>query len=169
MPCLPKWKEAKHHRLLQGLPCGMRTAQRREPGLWLRFLAWRRTMGCFPFHPSEICTTHGSRDGSVECFGRAACLSERIPFGPQRNALPPFSWNTAKQVFLACVYPPSVYHVYHGLGRMLGRAACLICFGHFPRRRDALAPIASTLPLGTAWGRAGMTRPALCRQAGKKR
>lgn len=83
--------------------CGMGTAQRREPETrptsWI--LAWTRTSLCLLHsllrnRSAEPTTARG--DGRIECFNHAACLSEHIPFGPQRNSLPPFSWNTAKQV-----------------------------------------------------------------------
>ncbi|KAH8762604.1 hypothetical protein F5883DRAFT_118376 [Diaporthe sp. PMI_573] len=75
----------------------------------------------------QICPVRGSKDGRVECFGRAACLSDLLPFGPQKQI--PFSWNTAEQAGLWLVYR-FLDHDQHGLACMLGYAACLICSGH---------------------------------------
>lgn len=171
MPFFPEWARSKASPFIPTLSvCGTGTAQRREPGRQKKTrptsssLAWGGTRAASHSTLRDlICPIHGSRRRPRRMF-RPCRLSQRAaPIRPAETSIPPFSWNTAKQdsglriaIFLCTVFTA-------GLGRMLGRAACLICSGRFLRGRDALAPIPSRLPLGDGLGPPGLRSAVACR------
>lgn len=164
MSFFPSGQEAKHHRLFprSAALCGTGTAQRREPETrptsWI--LAWTRTSCVSPIPSSGIDLLSPRLRRRPHRMFQPCRLSQRAPpIRPAEKFSSPLFVEHGKAGSLACVYPLPVYHVHRGLGLagcMLGRAACLICFGHFPMGRDALgANRPEGCALRTGWGRAG--------------
>lgn len=160
---LSKWTKSKHHRF------------------FLRSAEWRphtqcrgekdKVYVCVPrVDEHELLSIPISSESAHFTLGRRPrrmfrpCrLSQRAPLirPAEKFSRPSFSWNTAEQVF--GLYTRFLYHVPRGLDCMLGRAACLICSGHFPGHVTLSGADRPKAAPGTGLERPGTTRPVLCR------